>query len=201
MTTDKKLKRAVRTRMAKTGERYAAARRSLLDPDTAPSSAVRDPALLAGYSRVGGPIAELSALANALAAAGVRDPNDGAPYDEAMLLGLGGGVGGGYFMFQYGGTPTVAVIGARHSWQDSAPFLAGTLGRIGVSARVFETGGARAGRTALEAHLSAGRPAIAWVDRASMPYLHLPESGSRTPTAASAFASADSSAIGPPTRP
>ena len=34
MTTDKAFKRIVRARMAKTGERYAAARRSLIDTDT-----------------------------------------------------------------------------------------------------------------------------------------------------------------------
>ena len=179
MTTDKKLKRVVRERMAKTGERYAAARRQTVDraggPGSDPSAAPIHPSLLPGYRRVGGPIAQLSALANALEARGAVAPHTGRPYSPALLFGLGGGVGGGYFMFQYAGTPTVAVIGLRVDWQDDVRFLSGVMTRLGVTPDVFQSGGRKAGEAALDAAMAAGRPVLAWTDRASLPYLFLPE--------------------------
>ena len=174
MTTQKKLKRQVRSRMQKTGERYAAARRSFASaPGAAPQAST--PGLLPGYRRVGGPLADLSAVANALTATGAVAPHTDEPYSDAMVLGLGGGVGGGYFMFQFGGTPTVAVIGTRHLWQSPERFIEGALRRLGADPETFESTGRKRADAALETALDARRPVIAWVDRASLPYLFLPD--------------------------
>ena len=73
MTTDKAFKRVVRARMAKTGERYAAARRSLLasadpeSPDTTDGRGDGAP----GYRMRGGLHPETATLANVLANQGV----------------------------------------------------------------------------------------------------------------------------------
>ena len=45
--------------------------------------------------RVGGRHAEIAALANLLAEQGTLAPHTRRPYTEAMLLGIGGGIGGG----------------------------------------------------------------------------------------------------------
>ena len=59
MTTDKAFKRVVRARMAKTGERYAAARRTLVEGATdghhaEPTADAADPATPTGYRMRGG---------------------------------------------------------------------------------------------------------------------------------------------------
>jgi hypothetical protein len=92
-----------------------------------------------------------------------------------MLYGLGGGVGGGYFLFRYTGTPPVAVIGTRHLWQDGTAFLTGILARLAVAHRVTEAGSRKAADSRLDAILDAGQPALAWVDEATLPYRGLPE--------------------------
>ena len=89
MTTRKGFKRLVRARMSKTGESYAAARRSLLG-DTA--SAVRD-----GAAR--GLHPDTSAVATALALTGIVSPVTGRPLSEALVLVAGGGLGAGYILW------------------------------------------------------------------------------------------------------
>ena len=94
MTRQKHLKRLVRARMAKTGEKYAAARRMVLR--TAPPTG--DPA---ARWHSPGSVAATTALCVLLAHAGVRDPRTGEPFAEPMLFGLAGGIGIGVFSFVY----------------------------------------------------------------------------------------------------
>jgi hypothetical protein len=77
MTTQKAFKRVVRARMAKTGERYAAARRALLaDTGTAPAAQA---ATTPGYRLRGGLHPETAAVANVLANQGVVSGVTGKP--------------------------------------------------------------------------------------------------------------------------
>ena len=99
MTTRKGFKRLVRDRMARTGERYAAARRALVGasedvPSTSASgtSAARDRGLLHPNS---------ASLATVLATRGVVSPLTGAPLSEALIHGIGGGVGAGYILWEF----------------------------------------------------------------------------------------------------
>ena len=90
MTTDKAFKRVVRARMAKTGERYAAARRTLLDgtADGRHAEPTADTATPTGYRMRGGLHPETAALANVLANQGVVSGLTGEPLTEAALLGI-----------------------------------------------------------------------------------------------------------------
>src|SRR5262245_3195680 len=108
---------------------------------------------------VGGQHPDTAMLRNALARRGVRAPHSGEPYSEAMLLGLGGGVGGGYFVFEFGGIPTF-FAGFRHSWEYPHKFLAATCERLGAAATFQETGGARAAEAQLDRALEEGRYVI-----------------------------------------
>src|SRR5687768_10212154 len=98
MTTDKAFKRIVRARMAKTGERYAAARRSLLEgtANRHPGEPGVDAANQTGYRMRGGLHPETATLANVLANQGVVSGLSGEPLTEAAILGIGGGSGAGY---------------------------------------------------------------------------------------------------------
>ena len=90
MPTDKDFKRLVRARMGKTGEAYTTAR-AHLRPDSDPAR----PGPLRGRHP------DTAALARLLAALGVTDPASGRPITEAMVLGVAGGIGFAYFVFEY----------------------------------------------------------------------------------------------------
>lgn len=114
--------------------------------------------------------AETTALGRALATLDVRSPHTGEPLTEAMLLGIGGGLGGGYWTFEFTGTPKALVIGMRHLWHQPDRFLIGTCERLGVPYTLRETGSAKAAVAHLSAALAAGRRPLVWVDLATLPY-------------------------------
>ena len=165
MTTDKAFKRVVRARMAKTGERYAAARRALLESSAEPHTAGRTTP--SGWRMRGGLHPETATLANVLANRGVVSGLTGEPLTEAAILGIGGGLGAGYILWEFKshGEP-ILTLGFRNQWQYPAiPGWTGkTLDRLGIEPDVHETGGANAAREALDARLDAGMPVIASVD-------------------------------------
>ena len=170
MTTNKAFKRVVRARMAKTGERYAAARRALVEgaTDGHHGESTADAATPSGYRMRGGLHPETATLANVLANQGVVSGLTGEPLTEAAILGIGGGLGAGYILWEFqaehrGRRGPVLTLGFRNQWQ--YPWIPGwtgkTLDRLGIEPDVHETGGAKAAREALDARLDAGMPVIA----------------------------------------
>ena len=184
MTTDKAFKRVVRARMAKTGERYSAARRTILATATADerrpgdTHVADDAATPSGYRMRGGLHPETATLANVLANQGVVSGLTGQPLTEAAILGIGGGLGAGYILWEFRtlGQP-ILTLGFRNQWQ--YPWLTGwtgkTLERLQIEPDDHETGGAKSARAALDARLDAGRPVIAAVDLQSIGFWGLPD--------------------------
>ena len=179
MTTNKAFKRVVRARMAKTGERYAAARRALVEGATDGHHAepTADAATPPGYRMRGGLHPETATLANVLANQGVVSGVTGEPLTEAAILGIGGGLGAGYILWEFQAEHRgkihrgpVLTLGFRNQWQ--YPWIPGwtgkTLDRLGIEPDVHETGGAKGAREALDARLDAGVPVIAYVDLQSI---------------------------------
>jgi hypothetical protein len=168
MTTRQSFKRVVRARMAKTGERYAAARRALLAeglPTTDSAASLdRDGA----YRYRGGQQPLSASLTNVLAHLDLRSPLTGEPLTEATILGIGGGLGAGYILWEFKshGTP-VLTLGFGNRWQYPAvPGWTGTtLTRLGLTADVHETSGSKGARTTLDGILATGDPVIAYVDQ------------------------------------
>ena len=160
MTRKKDFKTKVRARMAKTGERYSAARAKMIGSAAEPAAGAHD---------------DTAAMRALLEAAGITDPITGEPLTEAMLLGLGGGLGAAYYVFEYAGHPPSLYIETRVGPQ--APYDAGFFERIasglGIDLDIAETGGAKKAAANLDAALERG-PAMVWVDMASLPYRHLP---------------------------
>ena len=180
MTTDKAFKRVVRARLAKTGERYAAARRTLVEgaTDGHHSEPTVDAATPSGYRMRGGLHPETATLANVLANQGVVSGLTGKPLTEAAILGIGGGLGAGYILWEFkarGGA--ILTLGFRNQWQyPSIPGWTGkTLERLGIEADLHETGGAKGARQALDARLDAGANLIASVDLQSIGTWGLPD--------------------------
>jgi hypothetical protein len=85
---------------------------------------------------------EAGALQAALAYLDVRAPHSGLPFTEAMLFGLGGGIGFSYFVFEYKSARVKTLtLGTRITTleESSRPqFLQTICDRIGVPARLVQ---------------------------------------------------------------
>ncbi len=130
--------------------------------------------LILNYQQFGGKYSETSALRNVLAHQGIVNPHSGQPFSEAMLLGIGGGVGAAYFVFEFGDTPSLYIGTRYHS--SSGEFLAAIYQRLGLKATIKQTAGGKAAAQHLHDALAEGRPAILALDRASLPYQAFPAS-------------------------
>jgi hypothetical protein len=189
MTRHAHLKERIRARMARTGERYAAARRHVLaqraaPPATVPTqdSASQDSAshylasaLPAARAHRPGLVPATTALGILLDHAGIRAPHTDQPFSDAMLFGITGGIGIGVFSFYYEREDVATFfVGGRHHWYDDARYLTAALARLGMTPNVQESGGAGAAAAQLRAMLAAG-PCIAWVDSAGLPHRAAPD--------------------------
>jgi hypothetical protein len=131
--------------------------------------------ILPNYTVFGGVHPE-AAAANVLAAAGLRRPDTGAPLSEALVFGIAGGLGALYILWEWeAANVKVLVLGFHHLGNYPVRYFQGLADRLNVRVAMPATGSRRAATQSLDGVLAAGRPAVAWVDRASLPYLQLPE--------------------------
>jgi len=157
VTDNKHLKARIRARMARTGERYTTARAHLVGP---PSGPYTDH----GYALRGGLHPDSALIANAL----------GGTLSEAMVLGIGGGLGAGYILWEFAAhRAPVLTLGFRKRW-NYIDWLPDTLDRLGAGYEVHRTGGTKGAAATLDAVLAAGATAIVWPDREAIGYWHLP---------------------------
>ena len=164
MTAHKHLKERIRARMTRTGESYTTARRHVLN--------ALPPA---EYQLGGGVHPDTHAIAGVLANRGLLDPTTGQPLSEAMVLGVGGGLGAGYILWEFKAhnLPSL-VLGFRNNWQYPDRWARKVCQRLNVPARVLETGSARKAEAELRDAVGQGVPAIAWADQQLLGYRHLP---------------------------
>lgn len=159
MTAHKHLKQLVRARMEKTGERYSAARRFVIEASDNGAVSTDIPWHFAGN------VPATTTLRSLLTHAGVRAPNTKKPFTEAMLFGIAGGIGIGVVTFHYEKADTATLfLGGRHHWYDEKAYLVDTLEAFGVEPVIRETGGARTAERQLEEMLGDYGPVAAWVE-------------------------------------
>ena len=173
MTRQREFKALVRERMARTGERYSAARAQLLAKQSG-HPARTFPGILEGYDRFGGIQAGTAAVCNALQQARVVSPLSGAPYTETFVNGLCGGAGFLYAVFEYRGWPPILSL-ALQSRSMSDVYIQEGLARFNLRTSQHETTSRAAARKALDAALSEGKAALCVVDIASLPWYGLPK--------------------------
>lgn len=167
MTRQKHLKQLIRARMEKTGERYAAARRHIVRE--APAASADSGA----GSHLTGNVPATTALGALLTAAAVRDPRSNAPFSEAMVYGVAGGIGIGVFSFLYEKENFASFyVAARNDWANDVRYLTRAAERFG--ARVDVTEGAKPTAAAVAKALGNAQPCIVWVDAAALPYKAMP---------------------------
>jgi len=168
MTRQKHLKERVRARMAKTGESYTAARRRVVAAHPAAQNKT------SGHTLRGGTHPDTAALANTLANAGVTA--GGKQVSEEVILGIGGGLGAGYILWQFTGHHPIVTLGFRNQWQYPERWLVKTCSRLGIEATVCETSGhVTALRTLRQALSKDGPRPLVWIDAQEIGYWHFPE--------------------------
>ena len=163
MPADKDFKRLVRARMGRTGESYTTAR-SHLRPDSDPGRP----------DRFRGRHPDTAALTRLLAALGVTDPAGGRPLSEAMVLGIAGGIGFAYFVFEYQDLTTLYLGGRINPYVHKRDAAEAALTRLGVPFQVRRTSGPAAAERHLRTALDQGRPVVATVDGARLPSRAVP---------------------------
>lgn len=166
MTANKHVKSRVRARMTKTGESYLTAHRHVVGKRA-------EGVTNHGYRLRGGLHPDTAAVANVLAHHGVVAGHTGEPLSEAMILGIGGGLGAGYILWEFKEHRSAdLVLGFRNRWQYPDRWVRTLLERLAVPAQHLETGGMRTAARQLDEAL-AGGPVLATVDRQSIGYWHL----------------------------
>lgn len=165
MTSRKQLKARIRARMAKTGERYAAARASLVGQ--------QQPVVDHGWTLHGGCNPESAAWTALLQHAGIRA--EGTTLDEPLLFGISGGIGAGYILWEFKHDDSrVVTLGFTNEWQYSLRPSLKIARRLGLSVDEHTTGGAKGAAKRLDDHLAADRPCLVWPDRYHLGYWQLP---------------------------
>jgi hypothetical protein len=126
-----------------------------------------------GYTYFGGKHAETAALTNVLRAQDVRAPHNGKPFSEAMLLGIGGGLGAGYILWEFKEhNSRTAVFGWQNRWQYTVQYYENLCQRLHVTPTFHESGSPKAAARQLDDALNSGHPVVAWVDAGQMPAGH-----------------------------
>jgi Domain of unknown function (DUF4872)/Butirosin biosynthesis protein H, N-terminal len=125
----------------------------------------------------GGRYPETASLASVLADGGVMSPADERPYSEAMVLGLGGGLGAGYILWEFQQhSRRIVTLGFSMDWQYPERWTERTASRLGVRLSVDKTSSANAATLAMDAAFAAGRRPIVWVDAKELGTWPMPES-------------------------
>lgn len=128
---------------------------------------------LAGY-RTGGVNEQTAGIRNILAFYGTTAPHTKEPYTEAMLFGIGGGCGVSYWTWEFKGCEPLATIFFRNLNEKEGSFVSRLCQRINAPLEVLETGSRAKALKSLRDALERGRPPLAALDMASMPYLFQP---------------------------
>ncbi|HYG56909.1 MAG TPA: DUF4872 domain-containing protein [Symbiobacteriaceae bacterium] len=115
-----------------------------------------------GYQAAGGWYWETACLRNMLAHRGVA-------HSEALLLGLSGGIGVMYFVFEYEGWEPRFFVNTRQV-RPKGDALADLCRRLGVKVAAAQTPHPQKAEASLVGQVEAGRPVMVWADRESLPY-------------------------------
>ncbi|GLZ27865.1 hypothetical protein Lesp02_00550 [Lentzea sp. NBRC 105346] len=159
MTLRKQLKSQVRARMAKTGERYTTALAHLTGD-----------APVAGWTLRGGTDPDAAGLYAMLSAGGFTG------LSEALLFGIGGGIGAGYILWEFKHDNSRHVtLGFHNSWQYVGRRTTKVLDRLGVAGS-WHRSAPRAAAEYLTSQLDAGNAVMLWPDRYHVGYWDLPSS-------------------------
>jgi hypothetical protein len=127
------------------------------------------------YKTLGGQHPETNVLKNILAYIGIKAPHTGQSFSEAMLLGIGGGLGMAYILWEFKEHENAELVLAfRNNFQYPIKFLNNLSDRIGITPNIYETGGKKKAVNDLLDALQNQTPVMSWVELLSLPYMFPP---------------------------
>lgn len=98
--------------------------------------------LISSYKHLGGKHPETATIRNALAALGVKAPHTGKPFTEEMLLGIGGGLGFGYILWEFKKYESaILAMAFQNKWHYPVKFTSNLCERLGIKPVFKETAG------------------------------------------------------------
>lgn len=171
MTKQQSLKQRIRARMKKTGERYTTARSHILKIHSQP---INRPGLLPHYLQFGGVQTETAILANSFRSLQLSLPSNNCPFTESLILGLCGGLGFMYAVFEYKGHLPILTLTTRSQTMPQNFVIEG-LKRCAIDFTISETKSAKVAQKALDQSLEQEKPALCIIDPALLPHYGLPE--------------------------
>lgn len=121
---------------------------------------------LSNFTQFDGRYWDTASIRNALDYQGVKAPHTNAPYTEAMLLGISGGVTFGYFTFHYDGYDPQVNLLTRNTFEPMETIF----DRMGIAREVLKTTSINKYRKNLIQTLEDGHAPIAFPDMWSLPY-------------------------------
>jgi len=131
--------------------------------------------LLPDYPLLAAPHLPTNGPRNLLTQAGLRDPSTGEPISDALALGISGGLGCGYILWQFKGRiGTVLTIGFTWRWNYGTEAPTNLLTRLGATPRWVETGSRKKSAKAVADALAEGKAAVVWLDQVHLGYLRQP---------------------------
>jgi hypothetical protein len=123
------------------------------------------------FKPVGGSHPETATLRSALAHQQILAPHTGKPWSEPMLLGLGGGLGVGYILWEFKKHASASlVLGFQYKWNYPVQFMTSACRRAGALITVRETAGSARAAAQMDAALAENTPAITWVHEGGLAY-------------------------------
>ena len=127
--------------------------------------------ILDTYQVTGGVHPETACIKNILAYHDIKAPHTGQPFSESLLLGIGGGLGASYILWEMEkhSYPSL-VLAFRNKSNYAVKYLQNLCNRLGATTQVYETAGKKKATAQLDQVLAAGDPAIVWVDLGGKPY-------------------------------
>ena len=130
--------------------------------------------ILSEYQQLGGKHPETAGYTNTLSYRGVTAPHSGQPFTEEMILGIGGGLGFAYILWEFekiGGA--YLVLAFRNRPQYPVKYFESLSARLGVQVTFQETAGTVKAFKNLETALENGIPPMAWLEFGDeIPYRH-----------------------------
>lgn len=125
---------------------------------------------LENYTQFDGRYWDTASIRNALDYQGVKAPHTEAPYTEAMLLGISGGVTFGYFTFHYDGYDPQVNLLTRNTFEPMQTIF----DRMGIARESLQTTSTSKFRKNLMTAIEDGYAPIASPDMWSLPYNAMP---------------------------
>lgn len=123
------------------------------------------------YTHFGGVNPVTAALTNVINSLGIKNPHTNAPFTEAMVLGVAGGLGVNYELWAFREHKMMFVtLGFHRHYPSDLDAITTAAERLGLTIEIDETNVRKRAAQDLRNLLDSTLPGIMWLDRAQLPH-------------------------------